>query len=233
MGPHRWWPAIGVVGVITALGLILSLLGLFAGDHDPAPAAAAPGTAPDAAEPSVCGLSQVELSGTIIDQAPAATWSMVGTIAAPTVDEQGPGVIDDDGFRSCFAHTPTGAVVAGYNLAAMGGYPPVRDRFNAEAIAPGPGRDVVLAKSTPQGDASGGGLRLEFAGFRILRYSGKQADLDLAMTSSTGQMFGFTLYLEWAEGDWKARLADDGSDLSAVSPISSLSGYVAWGANSG
>ncbi len=231
MGARRWWPAVGVVGVITALGLILSVLGLFAGDHDPAPAAAAPSTAPDAAEPSVCGLPDVALTGTV-DRAPAATWSMVGTIAAPTVDGQGPGVIDDDGFRSCFAHTPTGAVVAGFNLAAMGGYPPVRGRFNAEAIAPGPGRDAVLANPAPQGDASGG-LRLEFAGFRVLRYTGQQADLDLALLSSTGQMFGFTLYLQWAEGDWKARLADDGSDLSAVSPISSLAGYVAWSAGHG
>lgn len=230
MGARRWWPAVGVVGVITALGLILSVLGLFAGDHEPAPAAAAPTAAPDAAEPSVCGLREVELSGTV-DQAPAATWSMVGTIAAPTVDGQGPGVIDDDGFRSCFAHTPTGAVVAGYNLAALGSYDPLRSRFNAEAVAPGPGRDAVLA-DPPQGDASGG-PRLEFTGFRVLRYTGQQADLDLAMLSSTGQMFGFTLYLEWAEGDWKVRVADNGSDLSSVSPISSLAGYVAWGADSG
>ena len=57
--------------------------------------------------------------------------------------------------------------------------------------------------------------------------------LDLAMLSSTGQMFGATLYLQWAEGDWKARMADDGSDLSSFGPISSLTGYVAWGADSG
>ena len=231
MGARRWWPAVGVVGVITALGLILSVLGLFAGDHDPAPAAAAPSTAPDAAEPSVCGLPDVALTGTV-DRAPAATWSMVGTVAAPTVDGQGPGVIDDDGFRSCFAHTPTGAVVAGYNLAAMGSYDPVRSRFDAEAVAPGPGRDAGLADPAPQGGPSGG-PRPEFVGFRVLRYTGQQADLDLALLSSTGQMFGFTAYLEWAEGDWKVRVADDGSDLSSVSPISSLSGYVAWGADSG
>jgi len=231
MEGRRWWLAAGVVGVIVVLGLILSVLGLFGGGSDAPPAAAAPSPAAgDGSDPSVCGLTDVALDGTV-EQAPPATWSMVGTIPAPSVDGQGPGKIDADGFRSCFAHTPTGAVVAGYNLAAMGSYPPVRARFNAEAIAPGPGRDAGLA-DPPKGDSSGG-PRLEFTGFRVLRYTGQQADLDLAMLASTGQMFGFTLYLEWAEGDWKARVADDGSDLTTLSPISSLSGYVAWGADSG
>lgn len=231
MEARLWWMAAGVVGVIVALGLILSVAGLFGGDPEAPPAAAAPTAAADSVQPSVCGLTDVALSGTV-DQAPAAQWAMVGTIAAPTVEGQGPGVVDADGFRSCFAHTPTGAVVAATNLAAMGSYPPVRARFNAEALAPGPGRDAVLADPTPQGDATSG-PRLQFAGFRLLRYTGQQADLDLAMLSSTGQMFGFTAYLEWAEGDWKVRVADDGSDLSAISPISSLTGYVAWSADNG
>ncbi len=230
MEGRRWWLAAGVVAVIVALGLILSAIGLLGGGGDTPLAAAAPSRPADAPQPSVCGLTEVALDGSV-EQAPPATWSMVGTIAAPTVDGQGPGVVEDDGFRSCFAHTPTGAVVAGYNLAAMGSYDPVRSRFNAEAIAPGPGRDAGLV-DPPQGGASGG-PRLEFVGFRVLRYTGQQADLDLVLLSSTGQMFGFTAYLEWAEGDWKVRVADDGSDLSSVSPISSLSGYVAWGADSG
>jgi len=230
MEGRRWWLAAGVVGVIVALGLILSAIGLFGGDGDAPLAAAAPSSAADAPQPSVCGLTEVALDGSV-EQAPPATWSMIGTIAAPTVDGQGPGVVEDDGFRSCFAHTPTGAVVAGYNLAAMGSYRPVRDRFNAEAIAPGPGRDAYLA-DPPTGDGSGA-PRLEFAGFRVLRYTGQQADLDLALLASTGQTFGYTLYLEWAEGDWKVRMAADGSDLTAISPISSMSSYVAWGADSG
>lgn len=231
MAGRRWWLAAWVVAVIVTLGLILSVTGLFADAQQTPPAAAAPTAAADSAQPSVCGLPDVALSGTV-DQAPAAQWAMVGAIAAPTVEGQGPGVADADGFRSCFAHTPTGAVVAAMNLAALGSYAPVRPRFNAEALAPGPGRDALLADPTPQGDATGG-PRLQFAGFRVLRYTGQQADLDLAMLSLTGQMFGATLYLQWAEGDWKARMADDGSDLSSFGPISSLTGYVAWGADSG
>ena len=217
--------------MIVTLGLILSVLGIVGDRHEPLPAAAAPTAATDTAQqPSVCGLPDVQLSGTV-DKAPAAQWSLLGTTAAPAVEGQGPGRIEDDGFRSCFAHTPTGAVVAAANLAAMGSYAPLRPRFNREAIAPGPGRDAVLAKPLPQGGTDG--VRLQLAGFRLLRYTGAQADLDLALLASTGQLFGATLFLEWAEGDWKARMADDGSDLSSISPINSLNGYVAWSAESG
>lgn len=230
MQPRRWWVAAGVVGVIVALGLILTVAGLVGGGQQPAPAVAAPSPAGDPQDPSVCGLTDVALSGTV-EQAPPAQWSLVGTIAAPTVDGQGPGVVDEDGFRSCFAHTPTGAVVAAANLAALGSYAPVRDRFNHEAIAPGPGRDVLLAEPSSHGASDG--ARAQLVGFRLLRYTGDQADLDLAFRTNTGQLFGFTVFLGWAGGDWKVRLADDGSDLSSVSPITDLSGYVAWGADSG
>lgn len=230
MANRRWWPAAAVMGVIVTLGLVLSVAGLFGGGTDTPPAAAAPTAAVDSPQPSVCGLPEVALSGTV-DAAPAATWSMVGTIAAPTVDGQGPGVADDDGFRSCFAHTPTGAVVAAANLAAMGSYAPLRHRFNREAIAPGPGRDAGLTEPTTHAGSTG--VRYEFEGFRLLRYSPAQADVDLALRTTTGSTFAATVYLAWAEGDWKARIADDGSDLSEVSPISSLAGYVAWGASSG
>lgn len=227
---RRWWSAVGVVGVIVALGLVWTVVGLVGGGQRPAPAVATPSADADTPDPSVCGLTDVVLSGTV-DQAPRARWSLVGTIAAPTVDGQGPARVDEDGFRSCFAHTPTGAVVAAANLAAMGSYPPVRRRFSREAIAPGPGRDVNLTQPAPQGASDG--VRLQLAGFRLLRYTGDQADLDLALRTETGQMFGAIVFLAWAEGDWKARLADDGSDLTSISPITDLSSYLAWSADSG
>ena len=228
MSTGRGWLAAAVVAVIVALGVVLSVTGVFGGG-DPAtpPAAAAPSATADP-QGSVCGLTDVALSGTV-DQAPAdAQWVLVGTIAAPSVPGQGPGLVDDDGFRSCFAHTPTGAVVAAANLAALGSYPPVRARFNEQALAPGAGRDAVLAKPAAQGASDG--PRLELVGFQLLRYTGQQADVDLALRTSTGSLLGATVYLTWAEGDWKVRLADDGSDLSSVSPISSLDAYVPWSA---
>ena len=230
MPTGRGWLAAGVVAVIVALGVVLSITGVFGGDPQAPPAAAAPSTATDAPEESVCGLSEVLLDGTVA-KAPAAQWALVGTFAAPTVPGQGPGIVEQDGFRSCFAHTPTGAVVAAVNLAALGSYPPVRERFNTQALAPGAGREVVLSR--PAAGGASDGPRLQLAGFRLLRYTGDQADVDLALLTSTGSMLGFTGYLVWAEGDWKVRLADDGSDLSSVSPISTLDDYIPWQADRG
>lgn len=229
MSTGRGWLAAAVVAVIAALGAVLTVTGVFGGG-DPAtpPAAAAPSPTADTGGVSVCGLTDVALSGTV-DQAPAdAQWALVGTIAAPSVPGQGPGLVEKDGFRSCFARTPTGAVVAAANLAALGSYPPVRDRFNEQALAPGPGRDAVLAKPAAQGASDG--PRLELVGVQLLRYTGDQADVDLALRTSTGSLLAATVYLTWAEGDWKARVADDGSDLSSVSPISTLDAYLPWSA---
>jgi hypothetical protein len=119
-------------------------------------------------------------------------------------------------------------VVAAANLAALGSYPPVRARFNEQALAPGPGRDAVLATPAAQGAVDG--PRLQLVGFQLLRYTGQQADVDLALRTATGSLLGFTGYLTWAAGDWKVRVADDGSDLSSISPISTLNPYIPWGA---
>ena len=137
-----------VVAAIVVLGLVLSLTNIFGGETEPTanPSAPSPSTATATAtqtaqnEASVCGLEAVELSGTVTT-APTATWALVGTTAAPSIEGQGPGKIDGDGFRSCYARTPTGALVAAANYAAIGSYAPLRARFYDEATVPGdPGR---------------------------------------------------------------------------------------------
>ena len=120
MEGRRWWPAAVVVGLIVTLGLILTAAGLLGGGGGAAPPSAFAASPTPAQDTSVCGLPDVALSGSL-EKAPSAKWSLVGTIAAPTVDGQGPGRVDADGFRSCFAHTPSGAVVAAANIAALKG----------------------------------------------------------------------------------------------------------------
>ena len=164
-----------VVAAIVVLGLVLSLTNIFGGETEPTanPSAPSPSTATATAtqtaqnEASVCGLEAVELSGTVTT-APTATWALVGTTAAPSIEGQGPGKIDGDGFRSCYARTPTGALVAAANYAAIGSYAPLRARFYDEATVPGPGRDALLKKPITGGGE--GGTRVQIAGFRILRY---------------------------------------------------------------
>lgn len=221
-----------VVAAIVVLGLVLSLTNVFGGQTEPTanPSAPSPSNTATATpipqpEASVCGLEAVEMSGTVT-KAPTATWALVGTTAAPSIEGQGPGKIDDDGFRSCYARTPTGALVASANYAAIGSYAPLRARFYDEATVPGPGRDALLKKPITGGGE--GGTRVQIAGFRILRYDGDQADVDIAFRTSNGAVGAMVLNLQWSSGDWKIRVADDGTELSPVVQLPSLSGYTLW-----
>lgn len=223
-----------VVTAIVVLGLILSLTNIFGGQTEPTanPSAPSPSTATATATPtpqpeaSVCGLEEVEMSGTVT-KAPTATWSLVGTTAAPAIEGQGPGKIDDDGFRSCYARTPTGALLAASNLLAMGSEAPLLGpKMNERLTVPGPGRDAAMARPPVQVDSSG--VRIQIAGFRINRYDGNTADVDIAIRTSTGVIAAQVFTLKWVEGDWKVVLADSGDLPSPMSQLPSLSGYVAW-----
>lgn len=222
-----------VVAAIVVLGLVLSLTNLFGGKTEPTPSPSAPspsasGTSTPSAtvnEASVCGLSDVQMTGTVTT-APAATWALVGTTAAPAIKGQGPGKVEEDGYRSCYARTPTGALLAAANYSAIGSYAPLRKKFYDQATVPGPGRDALLKK--PITGAGDSGTRVQIAGFRVLRYDGKQADVDIAFRTSNGAVGAVVLNLQWSGGDWKLRVADDGGDLSPAVQLPSLSGYTAW-----
>lgn len=224
-----------VVASIVVLGLVLSVTSLIGGGKaEPSPSSAPvvesgsdASAAPEApaGEASVCGLEAVEMVGTV-GAPPAAMWTLVGTTAAPSVEGQGPGKIDDDGYRSCYARTPTGALLAAANYAAMGSSTPLRKKFYEEGIVPGPGRDILLGE--PVGESGGSGNTVQIAGFRILRYDGNQADVDIALRTSRGAKAAVVTHLEWSDGDWKMRLTDEGKPISPVVQIPNLSGYLLW-----
>lgn len=222
-----------VVAAIVVLGLVLSLTNLIGGKTEPTETSApSPSSSPTASasgtpsEASVCGLTPVEMTGTVAT-APTATWALVGTTAAPSIQGQGPGKIEEDGFRFCYARTPTGALLAASNLMAMGSEAPLLGKkINQRLTVPGPGRDAALAQPPASPDSSG--VRIQIAGFKINRYDGKTADVDLAIRTSTGVIAAQVFTLKWVEGDWKVVLADSGDLPSRMSQLPNLSGYIAW-----
>lgn len=222
-----------VVAAIVVLGLVLSLTNLLGGKTEPTPSSSAPSptaTGPASpstgAEASVCGLTDVQMTGTV-STAPPATWALVGTTAAPSIKGQGPGKTEDDGFRSCYARTATGALLAASNLIAMGSQAPLLGKkINERLTVPGPGRDAALAQPPASPDSSG--VRIQIAGFRILRYDGNTAEVDVAIRTSTGAVGAQAFTLKWVEGDWKVLLAPNGDLPSRLSQLPSLSGYIAW-----
>ncbi|MBF4621829.1 hypothetical protein [Clavibacter sp. VKM Ac-2542] len=179
---------------------------------------------------SVCGIASYEASGTLTS-APEVRWRLIGTFAAPASQEAGPGSTSSDGaFSTCFAHTPTGALLASINY-----YASLTDGRNTvripDLIAEGSFKQKLkdyIASSSPGPD----GGRVQVSGFKIDQYSGDSATVDLAMSvgdsaggASGTQLVSFPTVLKWEAGDWKVVFTDNGAPI-AQAPLSSLGGYI-------
>lgn len=229
----KLWAALGLVAVIVALGIILSVANLFDGGGEkkessgdsPSTSAAPSGEATKASDKSKCGLPGYAASGTVT-KAPAKTeWTIVGTTAAPKVGKAGPGKIDGDGYRQCFAHTPEGAVVAAANYFALTSDYSLDKKLATDGMAKGKGRDASMKSA---GSHSSSGVRAQIEGFSVVSYSGTKATVDIAFRMSSGEQMSAPYFLVWEDGDWKMQVNDDGGVLAQPQQITSLDGYVPW-----
>jgi hypothetical protein len=197
------------------------------GDKGPAPVATS--ASPDvptvfAENESVCGLPGYEESGTLAG-APEATWTFVGTMAAPGGGQAGPGVTSDEGVRSCYAHTVEGALTAAANMWAMGSDARLGKLVTQQLTVEGPGRDAALAREST---GSGNGLQAQIAGFKVLSYSASDATIDVAFRLTEGQLASSAIALRWDEGDWRVLLTDQGDVPYDAVRLTSLGSYIPW-----
>ncbi|RRD04436.1 hypothetical protein EII34_10265 [Arachnia propionica] len=247
--PSKWMiPSMVVVAAIVVLAIfvIVSNLGARTEPAASTPAASTPATdaAPtsEAATPAAsesaadsgaswCGLTAVEMTGTLTE-APNSTWTRFGTTWVPAVDGHGPAVIDDDGYRHCYARTPTGAVLALANYRAIPQQlsDALDEKFVRTGVAPGPGRDAGLEKlKQPSTETPREPESFQTVAFRILTYDGSSALVETVSQSSKGYKLAWAVHLVWVEGDWKILPSDDGNDLTEPTLVRSLDGYIPWG----
>jgi hypothetical protein len=215
-----------VVAIIVALGIILALLPRGGGNPATGPSNSGSATASTqpsaAAAASVCGLP----SG---DQAKPATtptdtkWELVGKIAAPTSPTQfGPGKTEANGLRSCFAHSPTGALYAASNVAVLSATGKARLVYEQLAV-PSPERDALLNQPEPQETSA---VTAQIAGFQIRSYDADRAVIVIAAKGSNGALVSVPVPLQWHGGDWKVVVPATGS--TGGGQISDLSGFIPW-----
>ncbi|MEV8112341.1 hypothetical protein [Pseudarthrobacter oxydans] len=215
-----------VVAIIVALGVILALVPRGGGTASPEPSSTSTSTSSGqsttTSAASVCGLP----SG---DQAKPATtpadtkWELVGKIAAPTSPTQfGPGKTEANGLRSCFAHSPTGALYAAANMTALSAAGKA-DLVYQQLAVPSPERDAVL-KSSPT--AAPNSVTAQLAGFTFRSYAADRAVIDLAFKGANGTFVSIPVPLQWYEGDWKFVVPATGD--TGARQLSDLSGYVEW-----
>ncbi|BCW73464.1 hypothetical protein [Arthrobacter sp. NicSoilB8] len=193
------------------------------------PAGASPPTkSADATEGSVCGLpSSTE---TALGAAPKSKWELVGKMAAPTDPKTfGPGVTDGDGFRSCFAQSPTGALYAAANMIALGSSGTQDElKLADKLLVAGPGRDAAIKAAKTRTSTAGSGETAQISGFLLKSYSPAEADVDLAIKLPNGALAHSVLSLRWVAGDWKVKSSDDGQVFNGVAQLGDLSGFILW-----
>ena len=219
-----------IVGILILIAIVLIVSSLIGGGATPSASStpvpsSSPSTAAPTGDASVCGLEAFEDTDTVAT-APVAEWVIVGTMAAPSADEVGPGLEDSDGIRSCYARTAEGALFATANIWAMGTDSRLGPLITERLVVPGPGRDAALESQSS--GTNTGGLAAQIAGFKILSYDGTDATIDLAFRLNTGNLVSVPQALQWSDGDWKVLLNDDGQSSFRPSALQSLGGYIPW-----
>ncbi|MCZ2404388.1 hypothetical protein IV498_14680 [Paenarthrobacter sp. Z7-10] len=183
---------------------------------------AAPASASAQSEASICGLP-AGTQTTPVTTPEGTKWELVGKIATPTSPKKyGPGRTGSNGLRSCFAHSPTGALYAGMNMVVLSstGHSNLVTKY---LTVDGPERDKLLAAP---GSASIGDPDFQLAGFRISDYSGSRAVIDYGFKVSNGTFGSIPVAMQWQDGDWK--FIPPASGQNEGRQISDLNGFIPW-----
>ncbi|MGZ0149686.1 hypothetical protein ACXJJ3_21675 [Kribbella sp. WER1] len=161
-------------------------------------------------------------------KAPAVdSWEVSSRIVVPRASAYGPAVTDGDGFRRCFAHSPTGAVYAAYSA-----YAAMADQEKVVATArklmvPGPDTEALVREVQADRTTSGYSVP-QLAGYRIIDAGADRVTLMLATSVDTAYM-SLTLTLVWHAGDWHLQPPAPGDPVGApFAQHRDLSDFVAW-----
>ncbi|RBP98814.1 hypothetical protein CRD59_07115 [Bifidobacterium xylocopae] len=152
----------------------------------------------------------------------------------PSSSAYGPGRAPASGVRSCFAHSPEGALFAAANIAAMWTDPAIMGDADkvSSLFGKGPAYDEIVSRLHSQGLRSGRqaqDVRASMQGFRLLEYAADHASVDLGYEGSQASHssdMSMVYMLVWSDGDWKLRSESAPPMTSAAIP--SMSGYVEW-----
>jgi hypothetical protein len=215
--------AAGLVLILAAGGAAWAVLG---GGHSNKQTV---GTAA-AAYDSACGLH----GGTNATPttAPDVQWQDVDGNWQPVSTTEGPGRRNPAGAWSCFAHTPTGALLAAWTIPERAEAAADFTWVVKQQTMPGPGQDAQLKQGQIRHPAVNQAVPI---GFKINAYDATAATVTF-YARDLGATYRCTSGVQWAggtHGDWLLRVAPDGSTFTGCEKVPGTLGpdVVTWGPN--
>ena len=157
------------------------------------------------------------------------SWRTLGISRVPVSASAGPILVQKD-LWWCFAHTPTGAVMAAHIIPSQMSGSGWRT-ISKEQVVAGHGRDLFdFTRATIQDtdDRSSGVEVASYAGFSVTSYTSRAATVRLLIKSDQGYS-ATAIVLRWSGGDWKVLPNGDGSLHSSVASVQSTDGFTLWG----
>jgi hypothetical protein len=155
------------------------------------------------------------------------TWELYDTVALPFSAQAGPTVIDGDVAR-CYAHSPTGALLATVQIAVRYALAANWQAVIAQQVLPGTGRNVYAAERPGADITVQAGQFGQFAGFQFVTYTSALAVVQIVVQLPSGQMQVTTMTVQWSGGDWRLQLQPDGSPGPNVQQVPNLTGFIPW-----
>ncbi|MEU4192609.1 hypothetical protein AB0E69_11955 [Kribbella sp. NPDC026611] len=154
-------------------------------------------------------------------------WDVSRRVVVPRSATYGPTRTDSDGFRRCFAHSPTGAVYAAYSaLAALAD----ADKQVATArklMLPGPDTEALI-REVQEDPSNSGYAAPQPGGYRVVDAGPDRVTVMLAVPVETAYM-SLTLTLVWHDDDWRLQPPARGEAVGApFSQHKDLSDFVPW-----
>ncbi len=151
------------------------------------------------------------------------TWQAVGSMSVPQSSALGPQRVQN-GINMCFAHNPSGALLAAMNLVGEGSTN-ISERQVFDELAINVPSAVTTAPAYQDGQSG-----VQIAGYKYDSYTPTSALLEVALRHEQGGLSAVQLPMRWTGNDWKYVFPPDGPVSSTLDGAQVEPPYVAWSA---
>jgi len=167
---------------------------------------------------------------------PTINWVAIGQMAAPQAPETFGPQRTVGGVAMCFAHNPTGSLLAAVNFFAQAtAVSPVTLLRTLAANTPARALAIVQARDgggdllLQQSDGDPGTVQV--TGFEFVDYTPAEANVNVVLEGPGGEYAAVECQLVWQNDDWKFVIPQGGQLDSSV--VTSMDGFVSWAADFG